>query len=234
MSRREPTRSKTVLVRRENQPNRASTTYSGESRLVNRGYDILPDLYFVKLPYQELIETSTTTTGVSGYTFAVNSIYDPNVSGTGHQPLGHDQLATLWERYTVFGVKYDIKAVNMSSTPCRVCTVVYDSSHTFTTFEDASEQPKASKTMILGGSNGGNDVLTFEGYISTAAAAGVPKTVIRDDDLWSASFGANPAKMPLFSIMHANLNGVSTTDVHYVVTLIYYVRLKDRVELSTS
>lgn len=39
-------------------------------------------------------------------TFSANGMYDPNVTGVGHQPLGFDQLVgVLYDQYTVIGAK---------------------------------------------------------------------------------------------------------------------------------
>lgn len=35
------------------------------------------------------------------YSFRLNSVYDPNYTGTGHQPLFHDEMAAKYTTYTV-------------------------------------------------------------------------------------------------------------------------------------
>lgn len=52
------------------------------------------------------IETITVATaGGAGihqsYTFSANSTYDPNITGTGHQPLFRDEMAANYQNYTV-------------------------------------------------------------------------------------------------------------------------------------
>jgi hypothetical protein len=37
--------------------------------------------------------------------FRLNSLYDPDVTYTGHQPLGYDQLSPLYTEYTVIGCR---------------------------------------------------------------------------------------------------------------------------------
>lgn len=37
----------------------------------------------------------------ANYYFSCNSIYDPNRTGTGHQPRGHDELANIYATYVV-------------------------------------------------------------------------------------------------------------------------------------
>lgn len=44
--------------------------------------------------------------GVAGvYVFSANGLYDPNVTGSGHQPMGFDQMSTFYNHYEVIGAK---------------------------------------------------------------------------------------------------------------------------------
>lgn len=43
--------------------------------------------------------------GAIGYLFRMNSIFDPYYATGGHQPMGHDQYATLYQAYRVLGAK---------------------------------------------------------------------------------------------------------------------------------
>lgn len=55
----------------------------------------------------------TTTAGTKGvYTFQINGMNDPNISGVGHQPIGFDQMAGFFGRYNVIGVNMKIKFWN--------------------------------------------------------------------------------------------------------------------------
>lgn len=51
--------------------------------------------------------TLTSYTG-SQYVFRLNSLYDPDLTGTGHQPYGFDQYAALFNRYKVDKVTVDV------------------------------------------------------------------------------------------------------------------------------
>lgn len=57
----------------------------------------------------------TVTTGAGGYAFSCNGLYDPNASGTGHQPLYFDQLMTIYDHYTVTASRCKFTLVTSSS-----------------------------------------------------------------------------------------------------------------------
>lgn len=67
----------------------------------------------VKLKYVERISMNPAIGVFSIYNFRANSLYDPNLSGTGHQPLGYDQWSAFYDHYNVIGAK--IKCTFMSS-----------------------------------------------------------------------------------------------------------------------
>jgi len=45
---------------------------------------------------------------LSYYTWSCNSLYDPNVTGIGHQPMYFDQLSALYDHYVVIGSRIKI------------------------------------------------------------------------------------------------------------------------------
>ena len=59
---------------------------------------------YAKHCYCETIAlTSGTETNVTVYEFSANSLYDPNKTGTGHQPMGRDEVAGMYQNYHVAG-----------------------------------------------------------------------------------------------------------------------------------
>lgn len=63
---------------------------------------------FYKLTYADSVQLTTATSSSGEYVFRLNSLYDVDSSGTGHQPYGHDTLATLWTRYRVDKVLVEV------------------------------------------------------------------------------------------------------------------------------
>lgn len=60
-----------------------------------------PNRKTVALRYVESVAFDASSTAAAVNVFAVNNIYDPNTSGTGHQPMFRDNYAAIYERYKV-------------------------------------------------------------------------------------------------------------------------------------
>lgn len=61
-----------------------------------------------KLTYVDTKTVSPGTTSIH-HTFRLDSIFDPDFTGVGHQPAFHDQWANLYSKYRVIGASWHIK-----------------------------------------------------------------------------------------------------------------------------
>lgn len=66
----------------------------------------------VRHRYLENLGLNTNSGVATTYTFLLNSAYDPNHTGTGHQPLGYDQMAAIFQKYTVVGARVNVRVWN--------------------------------------------------------------------------------------------------------------------------
>lgn len=61
-----------------------------------------PRMKITKHKYVETVSLPGAAAGiVSQYTFAANNMFDPNYTGTGHQPMYRDEMAAQYNFYTV-------------------------------------------------------------------------------------------------------------------------------------
>jgi len=77
------------------------------------------------------VETLSCTSGaVNTYKWAANGMYDPNISAAGHQPYYFDQLAALYNHYTVISstVTMTFLPVNSAQGAMIVCVADNDDS----------------------------------------------------------------------------------------------------------
>ena len=110
--------------------------------IVNRALHPIPQRFITKMKYSEQI-----TTDANGqYKFNLNSIYDPNSTGIGHQPYGFDTLATLYNRYRVISCGWRIQVnwtSNNTAQPVLVGAVPANESLTFLSLAELRENPRA-------------------------------------------------------------------------------------------
>jgi hypothetical protein len=67
---------------------------------------LLANVKTVEMIYYENQETTVPTVDIlNPYLYRMNGINDPNLSGIGTQPLGHDQMALYYKQYTVVKCK---------------------------------------------------------------------------------------------------------------------------------
>lgn len=84
--------------------------------------NVLPRSFMAKLRYAETFSLTTGAAGIIGsvQVMTLNNIYDPNQSGTGHQPYGFDQLAAFYGYFVVHHTKWRLLATTIGGTP-EVC-----------------------------------------------------------------------------------------------------------------
>lgn len=75
--------------------------------------------FYTKLRYNEAhtFGASSTVNFASNYKYCLNSLYDPNVSGAGHSPMGFTNLMSIYEKYTVVGAKITVCFIGDTTVP---------------------------------------------------------------------------------------------------------------------
>lgn len=83
------------------------------------------------------------TAGIGKYMFSTNGLYDPDYTSTGHQPLYFDQLATIYDHYTVVASRIKVELATGSAYNLLFSMYVDDDTTTVTDAQQAMEQPGA-------------------------------------------------------------------------------------------
>ncbi len=120
--------------------------------------------------------------GLTYNTWNLNSLYDPDQTGTGHQPMGFDSWATLYSRYMVESADVTVKLHSSagSTTPviCGICPYTGStpySSSTITMGEQAAQKIIVTGTRL----NNGSDPNTLTYHFDASKFFGIPRI---DDD----------------------------------------------------
>lgn len=125
MPRRYKKRKRRTYKRRKRAYRPKRRKYSRKRR--TRLAPILNKKKVVKLRYVEEFELTPIVDGkFQQYVFRANSIQDPNLTGVGHQPMGHDQYELLYKSYNVLGSKITAKYFPKGTlnTAMQYCTIL--------------------------------------------------------------------------------------------------------------
>lgn len=98
--------------------------------------------------------TMTSTIGAMTSTrFTANGMFDPDITGTGHQPMYFDQYSAIYDHYCVIGSRIVVKAVNTvagTSAAGRLTILVNDdTSITTSNVETIAEQNQGLSVRII-------------------------------------------------------------------------------------
>lgn len=184
----------------------------------------------VKMDYVSAgISLSSTSGSQQIYTHSCNNIFDPNLSGVGHQPYGHDQYATYYNQYQVLGAKITTTC-RWSSPPTssdvpHVCFSIIDSDTTAPTTLATKMERYAKMYKILKPDT--NSTVTFTDYWSAKKWFKLKDVV--DQHQTIGVFGGAPIKTAYHNLIVQPLDESSstTTPVINVVTIQLIVRLLD-------
>jgi hypothetical protein len=199
----------------------------------NGNFTFLDPHKYVSLKYADLYSESLATVTGTNQVMNLNSIFDPDRTGTGHQPYGYDQLAALYNRYRVLAVDYKITfhaealgfyIVVLPSNGVLATAITNQASYTL-----ASESPR-SQVRCQG--VGANDVI-IRGTIKLNELNGTTLTEYLADDRFQAIFGSNPTELILLNVGTYNQNG-STLVVDFTIELIYHCDIHDPIMLTQS
>lgn len=179
---------------------------------------------FGKLNYVEkLVITGGAVGAPTYYQFRTNSLFDPNLTGIGHQPLGFDQISALFERYCVTQCEYRISFQNGNGGQGAMWAVAAsDVASTSASISEAIEQGNA-RTGILAPAVGGASTITISGVIKNWEVAGETYDEYISDDTNSAVMTSNPTDTNVLNLIISDSGTAATGPAVYtLVELTYY------------
>lgn len=161
----------------------------------------LPLRKTVKLIYCEQFVVSPVTAGLAAtQRMLINSMFDPNSTGTGHQPLGFDQWALHYSEYLVKGAKITTTFTNVTpgNSPIRIGHTYQPGTSLDHDLTDRLERQRWQHNKILLGAIDSKASITS--YFSTKKFFAVKD--LRDEHQMTALITGSPT-LPAYCIIWA-------------------------------
>ena len=181
--------------------------------------------YKCRLRYSDFISLDPSAVSpIASYIFRANSLYDPDLTGVGHQPYGFDQLMARYDHFTVIGSKIYVRNMQEGTSNVNPCVFgIHLSDNNTVPFSDVNhflESPDGSANSVGG-------ILSSGAYIQ----AGVGNTISKgfsmnrffhkklgDSDM-QGSASANPTEGAYFQVLACSINGNDPGSCTFKVTI---------------
>lgn len=201
-----------------------------------------PDKLVTKIRYVDTIALSASLDAIGANVFRMNSLFDPDLTGTGHQPMYFDQLcgavgSAPYSRYRVLSstmnVTFSPKVVTLAGGTvygpftCGILTTA--TSGIYAANASALCEASNCKWTVLGEKNGGNNVKKLSVTYVPSRDLGVDT----GDDTIAAAYNANPTQVFFASPWKVDQNATGGT-VFALVEIVYNVEFFDRNEVAQS
>lgn len=179
------------------------------------------------------VNVTLTTAGSTSlgtyYRFRLNSLYDPDVTGTGHQPYQYDQLTAIYQSYIVKSCYVDLTATDPTADGVWVGWSWHssDSSNddpSTLLLEDMLERPNFTCFPL---NNTGAQTVTFRNKFSMPVCFGqTPTQYFGDLTTHASAYNNNPSKGIHLDIWLCDPTGnVGTRSVRFSGRLVFDCQL---------
>lgn len=190
-----------------------------------------PPLMKVDLQYESLITLAPGAT-VASYVLRGNSLFDPDYTGTGHQPRYYDQLTPIYGRYKVLSSAITVEMINGSGTSGAIFAITPNTEIiTFTSWQQASELPRSKTSQIVPVAS--RYPFKLAAQATTKSICGLLPFQVNDED-WSASVGTNPVQIWYWNVNVASIDESTNVQVSFRIRLKYQAIMYDRLDVATS
>jgi hypothetical protein len=150
-----------------------------------------------RLRYSTSFSLATTAGAVNSYVFAANGLYDPDVTGTGHQPMGFDEMMLYYNHFCVLNCKIQVIAKCVSSSRLTICLRMDGSSTPLTVIDRIVEVGGAVIDYLdLGTTYGG--ITRLELAVDIAKLQGISRSALTADSTLRGTVAANPSELSYF------------------------------------
>jgi len=170
------------------------------SAIVESKMPLFPAKTVKRLRYSTTFSGATTSGAItSTYVFRANDCFDPDFTGTGHQPMGIDQMLLFYNHFCVLKCMIKIIAKNTTTTSPTVCLRVDGDSTPLTVIDRIVEDGACVMEVVeIKGAYGANKKLQLA--IDVAKLQGVTQKTISADPTLRGNAATSPTEVTYFHI----------------------------------
>jgi hypothetical protein len=169
---------------------------------------IFPARVVKRLRYNDVVSITTTAGAVGSYVLRANDLFDPDFTGTGHQPMGFDALCLFYNHFCVVRSKLTVAFQNTVACPVH-SSVRVDGDSTLITVPSRIIELGGNVMVDLEQKTTAGSTRVAELSVDIGKLQGVAQSSITSDPSLQGSAGASPLECTYFHMQIWNDNGVS-------------------------
>jgi hypothetical protein len=201
---------------------------------LSRRLNALPLRHRGLLRYHDVVDIGVTGSTPTAYIFSANGLYDPDITGTGHQPMGFDQLMQFYQHYTVISSNIRVQFEQGAATAdaVRAAVAVSRGQAALSTWSRIIEEGQVEFSYISAATNGGGPSPSwFVNSVNVADFQSVPNVL--NDDTLKGVVGANPATAISYVLYNA-CDQTITAHIKAMVTIEYDAMFTEPLQIAQS
>jgi hypothetical protein len=172
----------------------------------------------VTMAYVSRHRLSTTTGSVSVQQFRLNSLFDPDFTGGGHQPMGFDQWSAFYNHYVVTKCTYEVEFVDVTNSVTTQSTVAFHVSDDTVIPTDLETLTELGSQTALASIYGPT---VISGSVDVAAFYRRPKNSITLDGDLRSIVTASPSDIVIGSLVSQTNSQASSGTLDAIVKLVF-------------
>lgn len=173
---------------------------------------VFPARIYKRLRYSTNATIGAAAGAVNTYVFRANDLFDPDLTGTGHQPMGFDQLMLWYNHFVVAKAKITCTFSNLAAARATVC-IRQDGDLTPITVIDRILEIGGLVKADLENKGVSGSMRTLEIAVDIARLQGVSPIALSSDPSLQGSAAASPAECTYFHVACWDSGAGGTTSV---------------------
>lgn len=165
-------------------------------------------------------------------TYCLNSLYDPDVTGVGNQPVTYDQWSAMYNRFRVSMVEVQLVFTNASGGTIANVGYIASPLSVLPASSNSWACQRISEFSTLEVQAGGGAQKTFSLSLKPWDVLGLTRAQYYDEADYSHSAGAGPLRPVYFHIWIQGI--IAGASVHYTTRLRYHAEVAEPNTLTIS
>lgn len=194
--------------------------------------------FITQLRYADIFQlTGDATPGIIGteQTFRLNSLFDPDLTNSGHQPMGFDQIKPFYNSYQVMSVEVKYRWYASDSNGLMVFTTLQSGQNTSalagTICSIAFERQEVlSHPLPIAG----KDVITHTEHVPIHTLVGLSRQQYKDDPNYRSLCTTNPATQAYVRFAVGDTASGVSKKCTLAVEFVFHARFFDKINVGQS